>query len=62
MGKSNSMKIVIQLSAREELKALPILLRDSPGVVLPDRTYVVRAEAVRRLRDAGAGKPSPRCR
>jgi hypothetical protein len=47
------MKAVIQLSAREELKALPILLRDSPGVVLGDRIYVISVDAARRLREAG---------
>lgn len=47
------MKVCIQFSAREELKALPILLRDSPGVALPDRTYVVSVDAAKRLREAG---------
>jgi hypothetical protein len=47
------MNVVIRLTSREEAKALPILLRHSPGVVLPDRTYVLREEAVRALRAAG---------
>jgi hypothetical protein len=47
------MKLVIRFSARDELKALPILLRHSPGMGLPDRTYVVEAEAARALADAG---------
>ena len=47
------MKVIIRLSAREELRALPILLRHSPGVVLPDRTYILSVEAVRALRSAG---------
>jgi hypothetical protein len=47
------MRVVIRLSATEERKALPILLRHSPGTILPDRTYVVTAEAARALRDAG---------
>ena len=47
------MKVVIQLSAREEVKALPILLRHSPGMVLPERTYVLSEEAVDALRQAG---------
>jgi hypothetical protein len=47
------MKVVIRLSPREELKALPILLRHSPGVILPDRTYILSVEAVRALRSAG---------
>jgi hypothetical protein len=48
-----SMKVMIRLSRREELKALPILLRHSPGMALPDRTYVISTEAARALRDAG---------
>ncbi len=47
------MKVVIQLSSREELKALPILYRHSPGMVLPGRTYVLSEEAVSALRAAG---------
>ena len=47
------MKVVIRLTSREELKALPILLRHSPGVVLPDRTYVISEEAAQALRTAG---------
>ena len=47
------MRIVIRLRAREELKALPILLRHSTGTILPDRTYVLSAGAVQALRQAG---------
>jgi hypothetical protein len=47
------MKVTIRFSAREDLKGLPILLRHSPGMGLPNRTYVIRVEAVRALRDAG---------
>lgn len=47
------MKAIIQLSSREEAKALPILLRHSPGMVLPNRTYVLDQGAVAALRDAG---------
>ncbi len=47
------MKVVLRFSAAEELKALPILLRHSPGTVLPDRTYIVSEEAARSLREAG---------
>jgi hypothetical protein len=47
------MKMVIRLSATEELKALPILLRHSPGTILSERTYVISPEAVRALQDAG---------
>jgi hypothetical protein len=47
------MKVVIQFTAKQELKAMPILLRHSPGTMLPDRTYVVNEEAARALREAG---------
>ena len=47
------MKTVIQMSACEEAKALPILLRHSPGMVLPNRTYIVSEEAIRSLGSAG---------
>jgi hypothetical protein len=40
------MKVIIQMSEAEEAKALPILLRDSPGMILPNRIYVVSEEAV----------------
>jgi hypothetical protein len=46
-------KLAIRFSKSEEAKALPILLRHSPGMVFPDRTYVVSAEAVIALREAG---------
>jgi hypothetical protein len=49
------MKVVIQFSAREEERALPILLRHSPGTILPDRVYVISEEAARALREAGIG-------
>lgn len=47
------MNVVIQLSVREERKALPILLRHSQGMILPNRVYVIGAEAARALREAG---------
>lgn len=47
------MKTVIQLTEVEEAKALTILLRHSPGTVLPNRTYVVTEEAAALLREAG---------
>ena len=47
------MKTIIQLSEAEEAKALPLLLRHSPGTVLPNRTYMVSAEAAKQLREAG---------
>jgi hypothetical protein len=47
------MKTIIQLSEAEEAKALPILLRHSPGTVLPNRIYIVSAEAAKKLCEAG---------
>ncbi len=47
------MRLVIRLNAKEELKALPILLRHSAGMALPDATYVVSREAAQALRGAG---------
>jgi hypothetical protein len=47
------MKIAIQLTDREERKALPILLRHSQGMVLRDRVYVINVDVARALREAG---------
>jgi hypothetical protein len=47
------MKVIIQMSEAEELKALPILLRDSPGTILPNRTYILTERTVRKLREHG---------
>jgi hypothetical protein len=47
------MKTIIQMSEAEEAKALPILLRHSPGTILPNRIYVVREEVAKKLREAG---------
>jgi hypothetical protein len=47
------MNMIIQLSEVEEVKALPILLRHSPGTVLPNRIYVVSEDAAKQLRAAG---------
>lgn len=44
------MKTVIRFSKKEEAKALPILLRHFAGTILPDRTYILSDEAIRRLR------------
>ena len=46
------MKVIIHLTKEEEEKALPILLRHSPGMVLPNRTYVLSEDALRALRNA----------
>jgi hypothetical protein len=47
------MKTIIQLSEAEEAKVLPLLLRHSPGTVLPNRTYVMSEEVAKQLREAG---------
>ena len=46
------MSVVIRFTSREETKALPILLCDRPGTILPDRTYVLRPETVAHRRAA----------
>lgn len=47
------MKVIIRLTKEAEAAALPILLRHSPGMVLPQRTYLVGEDAIRALRQAG---------
>jgi hypothetical protein len=47
------MKVIIHLTQDEETKALPILLRHSPGMILPHRTYVLSEDALKALRIAG---------
>jgi hypothetical protein len=49
------MKTVIQFTRPEEARALPILLRHSPGTILPHRTYVLDEDAVAELGKAGIG-------
>jgi hypothetical protein len=48
-----SVNVVVQFSEEEELKALGILLRHSPGTILPNRTYILEAAALQALREAG---------
>ena len=47
------MKVIVRFTKREELKALPILLRHSPGMMLRDNVYIIETEAAHALRDAG---------
>jgi hypothetical protein len=47
------MNVVIKFAAAEELKALPLLLRHSPGTILPHGTYIVSRETVPLLTAAG---------
>lgn len=46
------MKVIIRLTESAEARALPILLQNSPGMVLPRRTYVLSENALRALRAA----------
>jgi hypothetical protein len=50
---AHPIKTIVQMSEAEEAKALPLLLRHSPGTVLPNRIYVISAEAAKLLREAG---------
>lgn len=47
------MKVVIQVAASDDATAWAILQRHSPGVALPNRTFVVSEGAVRALTKAG---------
>ena len=47
------MKVIIRMTKKEELKALPLLLRHAPGMMLRNRMYVLSEEAVSLLRDNG---------
>lgn len=49
------MAVVVRFTPRQQSKARPILLRHSPGMVLPNRVYVLTAEAVERLSREGIG-------
>lgn len=46
-------KVVIQLTDVEEARALPILLRHSPGTILPERTYILDMDVVKMLSESG---------
>lgn len=48
-----AMSAILQFTVDEEAKALPILLRHSPGTVLPNRTYIVDESVLGVLREAG---------
>ena len=43
------MKIVIQVAAPDDAQAWDLLQRHSPGVALPNRTYIVSEQAMRAL-------------
>jgi len=47
----------MQRSAAEEAKAVPMLLRHAPGIVLPNRLSIVSDAAVQQLYEAGVQCP-----
>ena len=47
------MKVAVRFTPKEELKAVPILMRHSPGMMLPGDIYVISVEAAEALRKAG---------
>ena len=47
------MAVVVQILAADDAKAWSLLQRHSPGMALPDRTYVVNDDAIKALREAG---------
>ncbi len=47
------MKLVIQIAPADDAKAWALLQRHSPGVALPNRTFVVSKDAADALRQAG---------
>jgi hypothetical protein len=44
------MKVVIQVAPRDDAKAWSLLQRHSPGVALPNQTFVVSPAAAEELR------------
>ncbi len=47
------MNVAVRFTSKEELKAVPILMRHSPGMMLPGNIYVISVEAAAALRQAG---------
>ena len=47
------MKVMIQVSAADDAKAWAMMMRHSPGIALPNRTFIVSEESARALREAG---------
>jgi hypothetical protein len=47
------MKMVIQVAQRDDARAWSLLQRHSPGVALPNRTFVISHEAADALREEG---------
>lgn len=49
------MTIAIQFTAKQELRALPIIITHSPGMMLPKRTYLLHRDVVEELRKKRIG-------
>ena len=47
------MRVVVRFTRKQEAKALPIILRHSPGMILENRTYILNDECVQALREKG---------
>lgn len=47
------MRVAVRFTKKEELKAIPILMRHSAGMMLPGDIYVISVEAAAALREAG---------
>ena len=52
-GAGVAMSLVIQVAEPDDARAWSLLQRHSPGVALPNRTFVISKEAVHGLRRAG---------
>jgi hypothetical protein len=50
LPEDEKMKVVIQVAAGDDARAWELLQRHSPGVALPNRTYIVSDGAVAALR------------
>ena len=44
------MKVVVRFTLKQEAKALPIILRHSPAMILKNRTYILSDDVVQKLR------------
>ena len=49
------MTLAIQFTAKQELRALPIIITHSPGMMLPKRTYRLHRDVVEVLRKKRIG-------
>jgi hypothetical protein len=47
------MRVVIQVATRDSAQAWAVLVRHSHGTALPNRTFIISADAARALRAAG---------